>query len=328
MSDAPTAVTVAVPPRPPRAPRQTGRPGQGPPRPPRRMPRSLAPLAPLSRTQLVARSALVLAVVFIAAFVLNLVFVSHVRHAAAQTQLFAEFRAQLADGTAPVSEGDADGVLLDDGDPVAVIEIPKLGLTEVVVEGTTSSALMLGAGHRRDTVLPGQVGVSVIMGRAAAYGGPFSRIQTLAPGDEFTVITGQGEQTFEVIGVRYAGDLAPASPVAGESRLILETARGVPYVPSGVARVDAKLVGDANDAGARQTTPVSLDPAATSLAIDTSTVWALVFAVQLLIAIEVAAILVLPSVGARKVWIAMTPPVVLVGVLIADQAARLLPNLM
>ena len=120
-------------------------------------------------------------------------------------------------------------VLLPDGAPVALLEIPSLGIREIVVEGTDSATTQLGPGHRRDTALPGQAGVSVLFGRAAAYGGPFARIQELAPGDEFTIITGQGEHEYEVIGLRYAGDPAPPRLTAGESRVILTTARGAPF---------------------------------------------------------------------------------------------------
>jgi sortase A len=45
-----------------------------------------------------------------------------------------------------------------------------------VVEGTASSDLLDGPGHLRSTVLPGQVGTSVVMGRAKTYGAPFGAI--------------------------------------------------------------------------------------------------------------------------------------------------------
>ena len=138
------------------------------------------------------------------AFVVNVMVLSQVQNLVSQQQLYNDFRQQLSDGTAPVSEGNFEDVLLADGAPVAVIDIPQIDVHDVVVEGSSGDALKSGPGHRRDTVLPGQQGVSVVMGRAAAYGGPFGRIQELAPGDSFTVRTGQGKQVFEVVGVRYA----------------------------------------------------------------------------------------------------------------------------
>jgi sortase A len=65
------------------------------------------------------------------------------------------------------------------GTPVALLEIPRLGLREVIVEGTSSDPMMSGPGHRRDTPLPGQVGTSVIAGWRATYGGPFRSIDQL-----------------------------------------------------------------------------------------------------------------------------------------------------
>ena len=317
------------PPKPPRPPKPPKPPkGERPPKPPRRVPRPPVQYAPLSPGQAVVRGILALVAILTLAFVVYLVGLSHIQYLAAQQQLSDVFRAQLAEGTAPVSEGDFDDVLLADGAPVALLTIPQLGISQIVAEGTSSGTLMGGPGHRRDTVLPGQAGVSVLMGRAAAFGGPFSRIQTLQPGDEFTVRTGQGESTFEVIGVRYAGDPTPPNPVRGESRLILMTARGAPYVPTGIAYVDAKLVGDALPAGARQTTALTLPPSHRAMATDTSTVWALVFALQFLLVAEVAAVWAFRRVGAQKTWVVFVPVLLLASVLVAGQLVRLLPNLL
>ncbi|MFG6504472.1 sortase [Microbacterium sp. P05] len=261
-------------------------------------------------------------------FILNLTVFSHVQHLVSQQRLSDEFRAQLAAGTAPVSEGDFNDVLLADGVPVGILEIPSIGMYEVIVEGTSSAETATGIGHQRDTVLPGQSGVTKLAGRAAAYGGPFSGISSLSPGDTITVRTGQGLQQFEVLGLRYAGDPTPPNPVPGESRMILMTARGAPYIPTGVAYVDARLVSETQDAGARQTTPITLPPEAKPLATDTTTVWALVFALQFLLVIEVAAVWAFRRFGAQRTWIVFLPVLLLAGFLVADQTTRLLPNLL
>ena len=254
--------------------------------------------------------------------------VSHLEHAIAQDRLHREFAAQAVAGTAPVSEGTFDDVLLADGAPVAQLTIPQIGLDETVVEGTDSSNLALGPGHRRDTSLPGQVGVSIVMGRQAAFGGPFGRIEELAPGDRFTVSTGQGVQTFEVIGVRYAGDASPAPIKAGESRLVLVTARGPAFLPSGVVRVDAELVSEAQPRGPRYTTFQTLKPSQLEMAGDTSRAWALVFALQLLLVVAVGAVWTYRRIGARQTWAVFLPVGLLAFLVVADQAIRLLPNLM
>lgn len=297
------------------------------PNPPRKAPSSKQPLL-LTPSERLARASLSIVVALAVGFLGQILVVSHLEHAVAQQQVGNEFRAQLAAGTAPVGEGTVDDVLLADGAPVAYLQIPAIGLHQYVVEGSNAGALRSGPGHRRDTVLPGQIGTSIIMGRAAAYGGPFGRIQELQPGQRFGIVTGQGVFRYQVIGVRYAGDLAPPAPVAGESRLILESARGPAYAPSGVIRVDARLTDVAQPAGVRQTTAVSLAAADRELVGDTSTVWALVFALQFFLIVEAAGVWALRRVGPRKTWVVFAPVLLLSGLLVADQAVRLLPNLL
>jgi sortase A len=299
-----------------------------PPKPPRRVTRSMVQRAPLTRSQALVQGVSTMVAALLIGFLVNLLVLSHLQHLVAQQQLSNSYRAELEAGTAPVSEGTFDNVLLEDGAPVAVLTIPSIGVHEVVVEGTTSGDLKSGPGHRRDTVLPGQAGVSVIMGRASAYGGPFSRIQELPPGKIFSVFTGQGRQTFRVIGVRYAGDVSPAAVKPTESRLILETARGPAYVPTGIAYVDAELVQPGKPAGARQTTATTLAPEQKAMATDTTTAWAVVFALQLFLLAEIAAVWALRRIGPRKMWVVFVPILVLACILVSDEINRFLPNLL
>jgi sortase A len=282
----------------------------------------------LTRRELITRNSLAVMSVLILGLIINIFVLGNLQHSASQQQLTNTFRVQLSEATAPVSEGDYQKVLLADGVPVALIEIPSIGVREIVVEGTSSSVLKAGPGHRRDTILPGQAGVSVIMGRAAAYGGPFSRLQELVPGDQFTVITGQGKSTFDVLGLRYAGDPAPSAPKAGSGRIILETARGPAFVPTGVVRVDAQLTSTVMPAGLRQTTFASLPAADRELATDTRSIWALVFALQFLILIEVALVWAYVRMGLQRTWVVFVPLFLLAGLLVADQVTSLLPNLL
>ena len=309
------------------APRPAAK-GLRPPRRPSRIPVAPRPPVPLTPRARIVRSSLLLVAALLLSFVLNVTVVGHVQHLVSQQNLSNEFRAQLADGTAPVGEGDVDGVLLADGAPVAELSIPSIGVKEIIVEGTDSGTLRAGPGHRRDTVLPGQAGVSVIMARAAAYGGPFSRLQELAPGDRFGIVTGQGQQYFEVIGLRYAGDPAPPALTPGESRLILTTARGMPFSPTGIARVDARPLGDPLPNGARLTNFVTLPTADRELMGDPGTVWALVFALQFLLLVEVAAVWCHRRIGPRQTWIVFAPVAFLAVLVTSDQVIRLLPNLL
>ncbi|MBW0008697.1 MAG: class E sortase, partial [Pseudonocardiales bacterium] len=154
-------------------------------------------------------------------FLLELTLLGNLRHDHDQAQLASEFRSELANAVAPVGPLDQASKPWAAGTPVALLEIPRLGVREVVVEGTSSGTLMSGPGHRRDTPFPGQVGTSVIAGRRATYGAPFRSIGQLRAGDRVTVTTGQGRSSFVVLGVRHAGDPVPPALASGHGRLTL-----------------------------------------------------------------------------------------------------------
>ncbi len=105
------------------------------------------------------------------------------------SEQLAEVNSQTAPPTAPPPEGE----------PVGIITIPKIGVSNVIVEGVTKADLKKGPGHYPGTPLPGQKGNSGIAGHRTTYGAPFNRIDELVPGDEIKVATPQGEFTYEVI---------------------------------------------------------------------------------------------------------------------------------
>ena len=244
-----------------------------------------------------------------------------------QDRSYNDFRVQLANATAPVSGVDSDRKLLADGTPIAILDIPKLGLREVVGEGTSPEALKSGPGHRRDTVLPGQVGATVLLGRKAAYGGPFSDISTLSVGDEINLTTGQGKHTYRVSGVRRAGAPQPKELAKGEGRLTLVTADGPAYFPSDVLRVDAKLMSTAVSTNGALPAMV-VRAAEQPMAMDFSQVVPLV-AWGLLLCSGVAGVVwVYHRTGRWHAWVIGVPLLTALGLTVADQAASLLPNLL
>jgi sortase A len=256
------------------------------------------------------------------------VLISSLQHRAAQQREFDSFRADLARGTAPIGPTDANNHELGIGTPVAYLEIPVIGLHEVVGEGTTPSALFNGPGHRRDTPLPGQIGTSVMFGRRAAFGGPFSRLDELQKGDLIRVTTGQGVFRFRVRGIRRAGDPVPPTPATGEARLTLATTAGTAFLPSGVVRVDADLAGDAVVGPARLFNTTTLPTEERVMAGDARTLWALALWLQALIVLSLGAVWAWHRWGRAHAWVVFLPPLVLVGLLASGEAARLLPNLL
>mgnify|MGYP002382293570 FL=1 len=84
------------------------------------------------------------------------------------------------------------------GDPVAKIEIPKIGITRTVVEGVNVHQLARGPGHYPTSPLPGQKGNVAIAGHRTTYGQPFHNVDKLSAGDQIILTTIQGTFVYEV----------------------------------------------------------------------------------------------------------------------------------
>ena len=243
-----------------------------------------------------------------------------------QTLAYATLRYDLANAIAPVGSRDYQGNQLTLGTPIALINIPEIGLNEVVAEGTTSRVLQSGPGHRRDTVLPGQTGTSVIMGRNATYGGPFHYIDQLQRGDTFTVTTGQGVATYRVLDVRKAGDVEPPAATAKSGRLTLITASGSRFVPSDLLRVDSELLSPVQPSPGGAPVAIGSDEAAQ--AGDPGAWPQIVLWTQLTVLAAAAAFWARSHWGRLQAWLLGAPVLAVLGLTLADQIARLLPNLL
>jgi sortase A len=188
--------------------------------------------------------------VFVLGFAAYLYGVSGIQEGRSQATQYKDLSNELGNALAPVGP-------TTPGAPVAILDIPSIGVRDmVVVEGTSSENLMLGPGHLRDTPLPGQGGTSVIYGRRATFGAPFSRLAQLRPGDKITTITGQGTSSYTVQAL--AGSRLLLEDPA-PNRLILLTA-GSDTVPTYYMYVDADLTstaqqspGDLPDIGPQET---------------------------------------------------------------------------
>lgn len=253
-----------------------------------------------------------------------LVVIAPTQQERAQQVLYSKFREQVALATAPI------GGLIPPGDPVAVLEIPGLGLREVVVEGTTSGDLMNGPGHRRDTPLPGQEGISIVYGRAATFGAPFGQVTALRLGDRITAITGQGKFTYRVDRVRRTGDPIPFPPAAGFGRLTLVTAEGRGRLSeisaSETVYVDATLVDKAQAAPAGR--PNIIPPAEKAMERDGEALVALVLWLQGLAVALSAFVWARVRWGRRQTWLVGAPVVLALVWRCTEYAAQLLPNLL
>ncbi|MBO9523928.1 MAG: class E sortase [Nocardioidaceae bacterium] len=242
----------------------------------------------------------------------------------AQHRLYGELRTQLALGTVPT------GAPIAGGAPVALLDAPRAGIDDlVVVEGTSATELQQGPGHLRGTVLPGQQGVSVLLGRALSYGGPFGGLGKLRTGDRITVTTSQGRFSYAVTGARRGGDPAPAAPEAGSGRLSLVTAlsgnRLGRLAPTDPVYVDATLVGKAAAPG-----PVSTkvdDEQPLDSRVTTGTLAELVLALQLLVGTLLGAAWARSRWTPLAAWLSAAPVVLAALWLVSLLTFRLLPNL-
>ncbi len=283
---------------------------------------------PLSPGLLLTRAIVITIATMAASFFIYLLVITPILQAASQRRVFADFRAQLAIGTIPIGPVDVDGDPVPIGAPIAQIAIPAINVDEVVVEGTTSGALMIGPGHRRDTPLPGQAGVSVLLGRRGTFGAPFADLSKLQTGDLIRVNTGQGTFVYNVTGIRYPGDLVPEPPAANISRLTLVTATGTRFLPDGLVRVDASLDGTAVGGASRTMAFTNLPPAERLLADDTTQLWKLALWLFALAGLAIGSVWAWYRHSRAHAWVVFLPPMALVVLVVSAELTRLLPNLL
>jgi sortase A len=84
------------------------------------------------------------------------------------------------------------------GKALAVLDIPKIQVKKVIVEGVGRDELRKGPGHVPSTVLPGQDGTFGVSGHRTTYGAPFYRLNELGKGDTITVVTREAVYTYTV----------------------------------------------------------------------------------------------------------------------------------
>jgi sortase A len=237
-----------------------------------------------------------------------------------QGVLYSQFRQQLAEETAPT------GGVISPGAPVALMSMPSAHLyREVVVEGTTSGDLTAGPGHLRDTVLPGQTGLSVIMGRKELFGAPFGSITAARPGDRITFITAEGESQYKVLDVRQAGETGPAPLATNAGGLILVTSSGSGWSKGKAVFVDAALTSTpyGNQAGGLTSVPAAELP----MKGDTSVLYVLVLWLPLLVAAVMTVTWLYARWGRWQAWVTGVPLLLAVLWGTSKVAIQLLPNL-
>lgn len=108
------------------------------------------------------------------------------------------------------------------GDVLGRIDIPRLGISVAVLQGTSSRALRLGAGHIEGTPLPGENGNSGIAGHRDTF---FRELKDIRKNDEIRLQTLTGLFRYEVDWVKVVepDDSTVLEPSTQESTLTLVT---------------------------------------------------------------------------------------------------------
>jgi sortase A len=255
--------------------------------------------------------------ILIIGYVVYLVGVTRLEHARAQRTLTEAFDNALANQAAPI------GGRIDEGTPIAVMHIPRFGVTETVVEGSSGAQLRKGPGHLRSSVLPGQAGNAVVACRRVTFGAPCYNVTELRPGDSIEFVTGQGEVTYRVVEVRGVreGD-ADVLENTSRNQLTLVTSQRV-WADRRVA-VIARLVGGANTTPPGR--PTELRSSELGLNTEGSKVLALVLWMQALLIASLIGVWLLRSKHRVSVYLVMTPVLLLLTLLVFDSVTALLPS--
>jgi sortase A len=247
----------------------------------------------------------------------------------AQHALYAQLRSEIAQEVAPPFGGNKPSDDIGLGSPVAMLRVPQAGIKEVVLEGTTAGVLEQGPGLLADSPLPGQPGVSEILGRQTMFGGPFRHLDLLQAGDPIQVTTGEGTFRYVVDDLRYSGQPIPTPPTVS-SRMILITAAGSGWhgagSPNQVLYVDASLRG--NPAGSAPGLPTAVPANQTLMQGDPSVLFPLVLWLQLLLLTVCAMAWVRSRWGGWQTWLVGVPVILAVLWVVSETAFQLLPNLL
>jgi sortase A len=137
------------------------------------------------------------------------------------------------------------------GDAIAKLEIPAIGVSEYVVEGTDTGSLRKGPGHYPETPLPGDPGTTAIAGHRTTYGAPFRDIGELKRGERIILDMPDGRFVYRVERTKIVDDsdlsvlddvgykrlvLSACHPLYSAAQRVIVFARQVRREPSQVRR--------------------------------------------------------------------------------------------
>lgn len=121
------------------------------------------------------------------------------------------------------------------GDVLGRVDIPRLGMSVAILQGTTSRMLRLGAGHIEGTPLPGEFGNSGIAGHRDTF---FRALKDIRQNDEIRIQTATGLFRYDVDWVKVVepSDTTVLEPLPSGSTLTLVTCYPFYFVGSAPKR--------------------------------------------------------------------------------------------
>jgi sortase A len=166
----------------------------------------------------------ILAISYVALTLLNARVYQNAASHALEQQIRADEQHAPSQSKSAVKEG---GVL-------GKLDIPRLGLSVAVLQGTTSKTLLLGVGHIEGTALPGEAGNIGIAGHRDTY---FRVLKDIRRDDEIRLQTTSGVARYEVdwIQITAPGDGGIVAN-SSESALTLVTCYPFHYIGSAPER--------------------------------------------------------------------------------------------
>ena len=107
------------------------------------------------------------------------------------------FRSE-ASGNTVAADAAAYRRTLKRGDPIGRLQIPRIGLSMVVVQGTDESSLRKGPGHYIPSDLPGQGHLVYVAGHRTTFLAPFAKINDSASATPIRFVLPYGTFTYRV----------------------------------------------------------------------------------------------------------------------------------
>lgn len=116
------------------------------------------------------------------------------------------------------------GARFANGEGVARLQIPRIGVDAIVVKGVGREDLKKGPGWMPTTAFPGTPGNVFVAGHRTTYGAEFNRLNELRPGDEITLTTREGRAVYAAAEQRVVAptEVSVTKPTS-DNRLTLST---------------------------------------------------------------------------------------------------------